>query len=432
MKKNFILKIIKLKNKIKLFLKPFYVGFISSHRYLKKSEILDIKAHKDLEDKNLVSLYESKFRELIGNGKCFSYAAARMCFYEILKYRNLSKEDEVILLGFTCSVMANAVIRIGAKIIYSDIDINNYGSCAESIKKLITKRTKVIVAQHSFGVPCEIEEIAKIASLNKLFLIEDCSLSLSSKFKGITLGNFGDAAIFSTDHTKPINTITGGILYTKDKNLIRFIINSKKNCSDLTQKNKNYLWDLFNFERKFCNPYLFGKAQIFSLIYRYIERRLKYKDNDLYRDLKSIAEPRNTYPSNLPTFCAAIGLIEIENWQKTMNIRKKNLNKFITIAKKNKLKFSNAYFDKRNEIVPLRIPIICPNELFLKNIKKYVDSDSSWFMKPIIGTNEPLLNFQYKEGDCKNSEIICKSIVNIPLSTNSEDFEKLLNSIGFR
>ena len=63
----------------------------------------------------------------------------------------------------------------------------------------------MIVAQHSFGIPCEIQPIVNFAKKKNIFLLEDCALTMGSSIKGIKCGNFGDAALFSTDNTKLIN-----------------------------------------------------------------------------------------------------------------------------------------------------------------------------------------------------------------------------------
>ena len=82
------------------------------------------------------------------------------------------------------------------------------------------KKTKLIIVQHTFGIPSEIIEIIEFSKKRKIRVLEDCAISFGSSVNGEILGNFGDAAIFSTDHSKPINTIVGGILYSKNKKVI--------------------------------------------------------------------------------------------------------------------------------------------------------------------------------------------------------------------
>ena len=138
-----------------------------------------------------------------------------MGFFVLMKVLGIGSGDEVVLCGSTCSVMPNAILKVGAKPVYSDVDKNTFGSCPRSIEACITPNTKLVVAQHSFGIPCDIDVIEKFCKDNGIFLVEDCALALGSKLREKNVGTFGDAAIFSTDHSKPINTIIGGLYILK-------------------------------------------------------------------------------------------------------------------------------------------------------------------------------------------------------------------------
>ena len=128
-------------------------------------------------------------------------------------------------------MMVNAVVSVGVKPIYADNDTDTFGSSAEAISKVLTPQTKMIVAQHSFGISCDSQPIVTLAKSNSIFLLEDCALTLGSNIDGVVCGNFGDAALFSTDHSKPLNTLTGGLIYTKSK-----ILFEKLNKTDHDRK----------------------------------------------------------------------------------------------------------------------------------------------------------------------------------------------------
>ena len=163
-------------------------------------------------------------KEILGTnkGELFFYGGARMGIFSILKYLNLKKNDEVIITAFTCSVVVNAIKKLNLKPIYVDIDKKTLGTSFIDLKKKIQKKTKLIVVQHSFGIPCEIKKIIKLAKKNKIFVLEDCSISVGSKINNKALGTFGDASVFSFDHTKPINCFVGGALYVKKKKKLIF------------------------------------------------------------------------------------------------------------------------------------------------------------------------------------------------------------------
>ena len=243
-----------------------YYGFIQGHSYLSEQNIIKLNNLVGRHDEGLNHYYEKSFSKLLGEGKSVSFGSARMAFFSLMKVLNLSSNDEVILLGSTCSVMVNAILRVGAKPIFSDIDYNTFGSSVSEIKKVLSSRTKIIVAQHTFGIPCEIEEIKKLAREKKIFLLEDCAITLGSKINNKICGSFGDAAIFSTDNTKPINTLTGGIIYSRNKNLISLIFNYRAKCQRISIKKEKALFNQLLLEKKFCQPKNFGKYDFVSSI----------------------------------------------------------------------------------------------------------------------------------------------------------------------
>ena len=70
-----------------------------------------------------------------------------------MKILKIGNGDEVIIQASNCSVMVNAVLRIGATPVFADIDINTLGTDPKSVSNLTTSKTKLIGAQHSFGIP---------------------------------------------------------------------------------------------------------------------------------------------------------------------------------------------------------------------------------------------------------------------------------------
>ena len=188
--------------------------------------------------------FTNQFSRIIGKGSSLSYASGRMAFYHILMHLKLSSNDEVVLQAPNCAVMYNAVIRIGAIPVAADVDYDCVGSDLTYIKKCITKNTKVVVVQHTLGIPCNIKEIVNFCRENEIILIEDCALTVSSTFDNIIVGNFGDYAIFSFDNTKPINAIIGGIVYSNDDNNIACLKLEQSKMPELSRSFRFFI--LFN------------------------------------------------------------------------------------------------------------------------------------------------------------------------------------------
>lgn len=134
---------------LKLLTLPYQIGFVQGHSHLTEQQVLQIKQVLNSNNSDhIVRQYEQRMAALIGSGYGISYAAGRMAFFTILKILNIGLGDKVILPGFTCSVMPNAVWRTGATPVFADIDLETFGSDARGIEKRITSRTKLVVAQH--------------------------------------------------------------------------------------------------------------------------------------------------------------------------------------------------------------------------------------------------------------------------------------------
>ena len=98
----------------------------------------------------------------------FLFWKARIGLYLILKALGIGPGDEVILPGYTCVVVANAILYLGARPIYADIDPATYTISLETIQPLVTPHTRVIIAQNTFGLlSCNIY----IKALNMIFFI---------------------------------------------------------------------------------------------------------------------------------------------------------------------------------------------------------------------------------------------------------------------
>jgi len=430
---KFISIILKVYEKFSRYQKNIFFGFIRGHDYLSKKELYDLKNLVGKYNNEIERDFEDKFSKIIGNGSCISYAAARMGLYEIMRYKKICHNDEVIILGSTCSVMINAIKRIGAIPIYSDIDLNTLGSEVSSIKNKITNNTKMIIAQHSFGIPCNIKPIVKLAKEKNIFLLEDCALTIGSTISGKKVGNFGDAAIFSTDHSKPINSLIGGLIYSRDLKLINNLRSLQKKLPSLSRAHQYLLWREFLFEKKYRNPYYEGQIALLGTLIN-LKRKFLFQRSPYLVDDFSLKNQNNyPYPCKIPSFLAALGIIEIKRWSKIKDERKNNLEKLIFFFKNSQINILSSYENKELEIIPLRFVWLNEENLIKeKDIKEFTDITSFWFKKPIIGIVGELKDYGYLEGMSPLSEKVNSKVMNLPCNINSKEFNVMeikLNSL---
>ena len=422
----------KFKELLNIILNRIFYSFVVGHSHIDDEDIIKIKERLyDVSNQN-IEIYEKKFSKLVGSGKSLSLASARMCFYLVLKNLNIKKGDEVILNGSTCSVMVNAVLRTNATPIFSDISKDTFGSSLKGIKKVYSSRTKIIVAQHSFGIPCEIDKIKEFADKNNVFLLEDCALSVGSKIADFKIGTFGNAAIFSTDRSKPLNTIIGGMIYTENENLYNELKLLQNNAGELNDNKILSIWNEFILERKYCNPLGNRKYNFISSIRNYL--RLVFQLESPFLDQDSGISFNNTYPypAKLPNFLSEVGILEIQKWNEDVVKKKKVLKAYIKFMKIKNLDpfIPKSYLDTKLDIIPSRFVFSMPNgENMRTNISKYLNTAWIWFMEPIVATNEPLHKFGYKAGSCPIAEEIGKGIINLPINLEEKHLEDLLNKL---
>jgi len=406
---------------------PFY-GFVHGHGVLTEDERAGVGRLVGSPAPEVILEFEQKFASLIGSGEAVAFAAARMAFFVLMKALSIGRGDEVILLGATCAVMATAVQRAGATPIYSDIDPATFGSSARHIKSRITPRTRMIVAQHSFGIPCEIEPIVASARASRIFLLEDCALTVGSKIDGTAVGNFGDAALFSTDRSKPLNTMIGGLVFTRDTGLAAELRNLQAAAPDLSSPKQRALWRRFLIGQTLYGPTRYGRLALRDTVTRVAGPRSKRPF--LEEDFTVASGKSYPYPARMPAFLAAIGLAEIQRWHAVAQQRKTLLRALLDVAQRHTIAsfIPQAYCNRRLDIVPLRLAWTQPNgEAMRAILSSFVDVSWTWFLQPIVGTKEPLENFSYHAGTCPVSEQVGPNMINLPCNVPVESSGDLVS-----
>ncbi|MBM7552588.1 DegT/DnrJ/EryC1/StrS family aminotransferase [Thalassobacillus pellis] len=136
-----------------------------------------------------------------------------------VKTLGLKAGDEVITTPYSFIASGNCLVYEGIKPVFADIDPQTLNIDPKSVKKLITKQTKAILAVHIFGQPCNMDEIKKIADQDGLYLIEDACEAIGAEWNGTPAGVIGDVGVFAFYPNKQITTGEGGVLLTNQKDI---------------------------------------------------------------------------------------------------------------------------------------------------------------------------------------------------------------------
>ena len=130
----------------------------------------------------------------------------------------VKKGDEVILPSINFIAAINAIVAKGAIPILCDVNKRTLNIEVQHIEEKITPNTKAIIVLHYAGVPCDIENIAKLCKSKNIKLIEDNANSPFSKVNVKNTGTFGDVGLWSFDSMKQLVMGDGGMIYCKNPN----------------------------------------------------------------------------------------------------------------------------------------------------------------------------------------------------------------------
>jgi 8-amino-3,8-dideoxy-alpha-D-manno-octulosonate transaminase len=123
--------------------------------------------------------------------------------------------DEVILPAWTWHSCFNTVVLAGALPVFAEID-ESFNIDPSDIEHRITPNTKVIMAVHLQGNPCDMDRTLSIARKHNIRVLEDCAQSVGASYKGRPLGSLGDIGIYSLQLNKTITAGEGGAVVTND------------------------------------------------------------------------------------------------------------------------------------------------------------------------------------------------------------------------
>ena len=177
-----------------------------------------------------IAQYEESFASSIGVRYAISFSAARVGLFGLLKVLGIVPGDEVLLQVPTHIVVANAIRYAGAQPVYVDCRLEDYNIDLDHAEQRITPKTRVLILQHTFGIPVDLDRAQDLAKRYGLMLVEDCVHALGASYKGRPVGSFGRAAIFSTEETKTISSTMGGMVVTDDPLLAQQIRDFQEAC----------------------------------------------------------------------------------------------------------------------------------------------------------------------------------------------------------
>ncbi len=120
--------------------------------------------------------------------------------------------DEVITPALSFTATPNVIMRVGARPVFVDVDLDTRNVNLDQAEKAITAKTRAIMPVHFAGLPVNMDRLYAFARKHKLRVIEDAAHAIGSAWRGKKIGSFGDLVSFSFHPNKNMTTIEGGAL----------------------------------------------------------------------------------------------------------------------------------------------------------------------------------------------------------------------------
>jgi len=163
-------------------------------------------------EKEFATWTDSEYAIALGNGTLALDIA--------LKALNVGAGDEVITTPRTFLASASSIVTAGAAPVFADVDLNSQTITAESIKAILTPKTKAVIVVHLAGMPAEMDEIMALSKQHGFYVIEDCAQAHGAKYKGRSVGSIGHVGAWSFCQDKIMTTGgEGGMVTTNSKEL---------------------------------------------------------------------------------------------------------------------------------------------------------------------------------------------------------------------
>ncbi len=365
----------------------------------------------------VIEEYQHKFARFLGAERAFAFWKGRVALYALLRALDVGEGDEVILPGYTCVMNVNPIKYAGARSVYVDIEPNTFNMNVNLLEEKITNKTKVIIAQHTYGYPCEMDTIMKIAQSSGICVIEDCCLSLGSKYQGRMVGTFGRAGYFSFQWNKPYTTGLGGMVITSDRELAERIESLAANemCPPSGREVFMLKMQLIIY-RLFIYP---GTTAFAQRLFRYLTKKGAVIGSSSTSEFEPVKA--DDFFKAMSTVQARSGIRQLGKIESNIAHRLKMAQLYDELLTAKGWKPSKDNRDSA-EPVMVRYPVrIAEKDKALAQAAKAGIELGSWFECPLHPIETLLASYDYELGMCPEAEKAARETVNLPLHPRTSE-----------
>jgi len=357
---------------------------------------------------------EEEFKKYLGVRHAVSFNSGRSALLAILNSLGLEKDSQVLVQAFTCNAAVNPVIWAGFKPVYVDCDENTFNIDVEDLKRKISNKSKVVIIQHTFGLPANMDEVLKVCQENNLILLEDCAHSLGATYKGKKVGSFGKASFFSFSRDKVISSVYGGMVATDDEEMALRLRKYQEKAGYPSS-----CWIL----QQLLHPVAMNWKILPS--YRFLGKYILILFQWLHVLSKAVhwTEKRGRKPSYFPKrLPAALAILALNQFKKVdgLNSHRKEIAEFY------RRELSGTSFVLPVDVDQIYLRFSLKHEKAHDIIKGAWSKNlliGDWYTTPVAPHDTKLDKVQYQLGSCPVAEKLAKVTLNLPTHINITEKE---------
>jgi dTDP-4-amino-4,6-dideoxygalactose transaminase len=344
------------------------------------------------------------------------YWKARVGLYALLKALNIQPGDEVILPAYTCVVVPNAILYLGAVPVYVDIDLSSFNARYESINSAVSSKTKAVICQNTYGLSVDLNSICEMAAKRKLTTIEDCTHGFGGTYNGRPNGLTCDSAIFSTQWNKPFSTGIGGFSTARSNDLneaIRAVNNELQPPAAIESLQLTALI--------LARKYLMRDWSYWQLLklYRWLSSKGLVVGSSSPAELEGITISDDYFKAHSNTQSAQ-GLKALREIEEKISVRRNNAMQYTNyLATQGKNHVKTTYHNNHSF---LTYPILVKDRFaFQQAAERCKIQLGDWFTSPLHPIAGNLDRWKFQIDNYPVAKFASEHVVNLPTTPNSTE-----------
>ncbi len=340
-------------------------------------------------------------------GNAFLFASGREALLALLQSLKLTPHEEVIVQAYTCVVVPNAIKAAGMAPVYSDIGKDTLNIDLEDLERKVTPKTRVVICQHTFGIPADTKGLRAFCDRRSLILIEDCAHVLPDKKGPDAIGTYGDFLLLSFGRDKAISGITGGAVVCRTPHAAPGLRTMEKKAIDLSWWSVARLLEypqIYGFARPF---YGIGIGKAFLRLARMCGFLVPILGEE---------EKEGTMPGVLhclPNVCARLALDQLRRLQELNDHRRKLAEFYLAEGRKRHWPLLAGI----GASLPLqKFPLFVKNAEKIRRVlkKKNIHLYDGWTGCVVCPADVDMPETGYELGNDPNAEAVCEEILSLP------------------